>query len=477
MGCLRLLFFRLTILTLASAKPQAAERYALASIFENAAIKAFQRAAGRVPAYRVLLHRAGVDPASVTSIEAFQRLPTFDKKSTFGTFGIDDLCVDGKAGSLASVLTSSGHSGLFAFGLSNHAQAEQAVDQIDQGLDMVFGVRAIPTLLINCLPMGVKVPTRICTLAETSVRPDMVVAIVKAFGSQFGQIVIVGDAAFVKLALELGEQQGIAWKSHRVHIVLGEETLAENARAYLHGLLGRGNCAAEAGIICSSMGIAEVGLNLFFESPPGNALMRLRKMLHDNAQLRKLVLGERAMNWVPSILTYDPNRIFVEFVSDGRLVLTTLGEAERIPLIRYTPGDHAQQVVLPESIRAQLRSAGCDVDLLTQLPIVAIWGRGQSVMAGEHPVHPEAIKEGIYYQPALARLTTANFRLSLESGHARVRIQLAPKVNPDDAIQKQFAQAIQIYAGVFVKVECQAYAAFGSGMTVDYERKFDYLGA
>lgn len=78
------------------------------------ALESFQRAAQRVPAYRTLLEEAGVRPAAIRSLQDFGRLPVLDKRTTFQRFAIDLLCLDGQLGRLGSVLTSSGHSGVFA---------------------------------------------------------------------------------------------------------------------------------------------------------------------------------------------------------------------------------------------------------------------------------------------------------------------------------------------------------------------------
>jgi phenylacetate-CoA ligase len=451
----------------------------MATFFEHLAIESFNRAAAEVPAYRTILAEARIDSKSVRSIEDFRRLPVLDKKGTFGRFPIDQLCVGGSVGKLASVLTSSGHSGLFAFGLSDAAREASAAATIDAGLDMVFKVSRISTLLINCLPMGVKVPTKLCALAETSVRPDMVTAIVRAFGDKFEQIIVVGDAAFVKLALELGLKQGIDWSRHRVHVVLGEETLAENARVYIHHLLGSPVGTLERGLVFSSMGIAEIGLNLFFEVPPTTAMVHLRGVLHRDAALRKLILGYDTA-WVPSIFTYDPRRIFVEFVEhDGaidRMVLTTLDPHQQVPLIRYAPGDHGSFVNLPDAAIPALRAANCEIELLQQIPIVAVQGRGQFVKVGHGRVAPEAIKEGIYADAELCRSTTANLRLRGGGDRATVRLQLAPGVAPEPSLSRRFYNSVASYVSVPIEVVCQRFEEFGSGMNVDYERKFDYLG-
>jgi phenylacetate-CoA ligase len=180
-----------------------------ASATHDLALEAFGRAAGSVPAYRTLLREAGINIEAIKTPADFKTLPVLEKTSTFQRFRLVELCRDGELGRLGSVLTSSGHSGIFAFGL-NDAESLPAISTwIDDLLDFLFGVRSKPTLLINCLPMGVKIPTQACTLAETSVRPDMAVALVKAFAADFSQIILAGEAAFIKHLLELGRKSGV----------------------------------------------------------------------------------------------------------------------------------------------------------------------------------------------------------------------------------------------------------------------------
>ena len=437
------------------------------------ALAAFHRAASQVPAYQTLLAEAGVDAATIRHGSDFARVPVLDKAATFQRFPVEQLCRDGRLGRLGSVLTSSGHSGLFAFGLTAADAQADAAHWIDGLLDLLFEVRTRPTLLINCLPMGVKVPTLACTLAETSVRPDMVVGLVRAFGAHYAQLILVGEAAFLKHTLELGARTGVDWRRHRVHLIAGEEPLAENARKYLERFLGIDERQPDHALVVSSMGVAELGLNLFFEAPPRSALIRLRRRLHEDAELRHAVLGPT--RWVPALFTYDPRRIFVEFDPTGRLIVTMLDPSAVIPLIRYATGDRGRVVHLPAELRPALEAAGVDWAELASFPLVAIDGRGEHVLAGGTAIYPEAVKEGIYHDPALAALTTANFRLAGGAERARVRLQLSPGVAASPQLAERFRNALVPYTGPLVEVSGEAYESFGDGMALDYERKFPYL--
>ena len=440
---------------------------------DDLALEAFHRVAGCVPAYRTLLSEAGIKVEAIKTPADFKTLPVLEKASTFQRFGIAQLCRDGQLGRLGSVLTSSGHSGIFAFGL-NDAEALPAMSAwIDDLLDLLFAVRSKPTLLINCLPMGVKVPTQACTLAETSVRPDMAVGLVKALASHFSQIILVGEAAFIKHVLELGQRSGVEWHQILVHVIVGEEPLAENARKYLEYLLGMDDARSGNGIVASSMGVAELGLNLFSEVPPMAPLIALRRLLHEDARLRQQVFGPQAT--VPSLFTYDPRRIFVEFDSAGRLVVTTLESHLRIPLIRYATGDRGAFMHLPAEIQPEVEAHGIPWELLQAIPIVVIKGRGEYASAGKMPVYPEEVKEGIYRDHRLAALITANFRLVSGSEEVRIRIQLSPGISRTEKIEKEFSAAISHYVSAPIKVVCEPYEIFVSGMALDYERKFSYL--
>lgn len=440
---------------------------------ERLALAAFHHAAQHVPAYRTLLDEAKIRPTDVRYMRDFRSVPVLEKRTTFQRFDITQLCVDGHLGRLATVLTSSGHSGVFGFGLTGMDRLPAAAKWTDDMLDPVFKVRSKTTLLINCLPMGVKVATQVCTLAETSVRPDMAVGLVQKFGRHFGQIILVGETAFIKHVLELGRAAGVKWPEHLVHVIVGEEPMAENARKYLLGVLGGDPGTPGQGVVVSSMGIAEVGLNLFFEVPP--TLPRLRRLLHEDAGLRHSLLGP--IDWVPSLFTYDPRRIFVEFDGAGRLILTTLDPGLKIPLVRYASGDRGRFLEVPAALRSKLEAGGISWESLEALPLVAIQGRGEHALAGNEPVYPEAIKEGLYHDPALAEKTTANFRLSSGTARALLRIQLSPGVSPDESMAPQFAGAIASYVRAPLEVKCEPYGSFGDGMALDYERKFQYLTA
>jgi phenylacetate-CoA ligase len=445
----------------------------VSSSSEMMVLGAFRNAAARVPAYQQILREAGMRAEEIKSLDDFKRLPVLEKRNTFRRFEISALCADGVLGRPGTVLTSSGHSGVFAFGVTDADATDSVVNWVDDSLDHLFGVRSRPTLLLNCLPMGVKIPTRACTLAETSVRADMAVGLIRSFGRYFAQIIVVAEAAFLKHVLEKGQHAGIDWRRYLIQVILGEEPLAENARVYLGHLLGHDLRQPEKGLIFSSMGVAELGLNLFFEVPPVAPLIGLRRLLHEDPALRKSLLGPAA--WVPSLFAYDPRRIFVEFDESGRLIVTTLDLQLRIPLIRYAPGDHGAFLKLPTHVRHSLAPHGISLEVLDAIPIVSIHGRGEYASAGDARVYPEAVKEALYHDAALAELTTANFRLMSGPSAVEIRIQLSRGIRPRAEFASRFSEAISRYVRAPYTVVCDEYENFQGGMELNYERKFRYV--
>src|SRR3989344_4608459 len=169
----------------------------LEKISERLAVTAFQQAAERVPYYRDLLHSKGIDPALIRKAADFRRLPLLEKE-IFYEADIADLALDGDLESIKNILTSSGFSGKFGFGANSADNLRNTARMIDFVLDMIFEIGRKKTLVISCLPMGVKMYTNLALLAEVSVREDMALALVRKFQKHVDQIIIVGEASCLR---------------------------------------------------------------------------------------------------------------------------------------------------------------------------------------------------------------------------------------------------------------------------------------
>lgn len=267
---------------------------------ERRLLRAFRRAVADMPWYRTLLEEHGGHVDQVVDAASFTRsCPPLTKRNTFHRFPIDQLAATTAIAELASVLTSSGHGGQFSFGLGTRAQAAENGRAIDQAFNLVLGLDSRSTLAINCLPMGVGFSSERMTVATTSVREDMAVALVQAFGAHYDQIVLVADPLFMKRLLDYAAIRGTDWARYRIQVVLGEEIFGEHFRDYVAACLGLDMRHPAQGSITSSFGVGELGLHLCFETP---ATIALRRAISGDGELAREVVGvETAGSAVPMI--------------------------------------------------------------------------------------------------------------------------------------------------------------------------------
>jgi phenylacetate-CoA ligase len=439
---------------------------------------AFRRAAERVPAYRALLSSQGVAPSAVKTLEDFGKLvPVTDKSCAFAAHPVSELCLDGDVGDLADVVTSSGHSGIFAFGLTGRREMAAARRAVDFALDYHFAAGRRKTLLVNVLPMGVKVSSSLCTVADVSVREDMALGIIKNFAPLHDQVILLGDPNFVKLILEEGRDRcGIDWSRMLIHVVVGEEYVPESWRGYVAGLIGSPDPADhDEGMVAFTMGAAEVGLNFLFESAD---IVRLRRAMVGNRRLLEL-LAPAGWASAPMIYHFNPLATHIEALpfDSGRmcrLTVTTLSEERRLPLVRYQTGDIGRVLSHAELCRG-LDAVGLGhLRPRLRLPVVVILGRQEHLEATRDHVaiSSTSVKEILYRDPLVAGAVTGNFRMSLVDGRILVEFQLRPGTWPTDELARRFDSELRRHlAWCYQHPYFRAFDAFLRGLPLPPEAR------
>jgi phenylacetate-CoA ligase len=413
----------------------------------------FRRAADRVPAYQTLLAEAGVRAIDINDVWAFSALcPLLSKANTFDRFALPMLCDGGQLRDVAEVLTSSGHGGRFSFGVISRAEAASSGAFVDAALDTAFQVRTRKTLAINCLPMGVGVSSECMTVATTSVREDMAASLVKTFGGGYEQIVLIGDPLFLKRLTDHAAEQAVDWTSYRVNAVVGEETFGEHFRGYIAGCLGMDPSRDESGFIMSSFGVAELGLHLCFETRETLALTRA---VAADPALAADLLGTTPGSWPPMILTFNPQRTFVEIVDPdeqgyGRLTISMLDPGRQVPLLRYQTGDIARL-------------------LARDPPMLALRGRAREALPNGAQVG--LYKDSLYANPELARRFTGATRLVFSGGRFTMHVQLVRGQKPSYVVERGLLAELPEPVRPS-RLVLWPYAEFPFGMGLDYERKF-----
>lgn len=437
---------------------------------EKKLIPAFHYVAANVPAYKCLLKEKNVDVSKIKDIKSFKELVPLLNKEIFCSRGIKDLCLDGALKDAKVFSTSSGFSGTFSFAISAKRELKSIKSACDFLLDYNFDTGRKKTLVVNCLAMGVKVYTDL-PLAETSVRPDSILALINKFEHEFEQFILIGNPFFLKEVLEEGLKRGIDWKTKNINLVMGEDWFPESFRSYLGSLLGIEFSQSDKRMVGSSMGICELGLSLFQES---RHTIDIRRLAAKDEKLRTALFGED-FKTCPLLFHYNPFQIFLEEI-DGGLVFSMLNKDAVIPLIRYHSGDRGKIITcqMLKEVFAEFNYQGYLPEI--HLPLVAVSGRKDKfIPLGGKKIFPEEIKEALYSDFTVAGLTTGYFHISQDNGRLKLEIQLKEGINPCEEINGKFRDALIKYISEDFILSLYPYREFPYGVGLIYEQKFKYL--
>jgi phenylacetate-CoA ligase len=446
----------------------------LLGMSQKKALHIFKVHAKNVPFYRKFLQESNVQPEKIRTIDDFIKLvPVLDKDRLFisNLNNVDEILSGHGLRDCQAILPSSGFSGKFSFGINTKNDVRSQEKHVDMMLDHVFDVRHKRTLLINSLSMGIAIPTAKVTTISTGPRTDIVISAVKAFSSKFDQTIIVGDNCLLKNAIERGIEDGIKWHEHATHLILGGDSFPENFRSYMAHLMKVNIDREQKIIIGSSFGIAEIGLNILWETPNTVGIRRAASL---DSKFRTALLG-REEELCPMLFYYHPLKIHVEEVHD-RLVFTNLDTGALTPIVRYASGDHG--LIIPyERIVKVLKAVGLERYIpLFSIPIVAVKDRVQYINFEGRIIFPSIIKNALYSDFGLPGFTTGYFRVTESNGKLILEIQLKQGVTVSEEIKKRFEISIASYIrNVNIELKFYPYREFQYGMGLDYERKFVYM--
>jgi phenylacetate-CoA ligase len=331
------------------------------------------------------------------------------------------------------------------------------------------------TFMITTCAMGVTFPTSL-PCSNLSVRSDRALALLRALRPYYQQFVVASDVYFLKKLIEDGRSAGIRWNKWPVQFAMGGEWFPESYRQYLASILQVDLARRHPPIhILSSMGAAELGFNLCFET---HDTVRLRQLASSDERVREALFGP--IDTVPMIGHYDPRRWFIELTptqelgpSGGAFVFTSVDLNAVMPLVRYRTGDCG--FILPHSrVSRLLRSLNYEayVPSLTY-PLLAVAGRtDQSLTVQGKTVRVEFLRAVLYSDLRLAALTTGQFRVTTRGRRLHISIQLQAATDPGRTatVQAQFSALINRHVPAVVRAV--PYFDFRDAVSVDYERKF-----
>ena len=447
----------------------------LGNMSETAAVRSFHRALRRAPAYAAFCRDHGIDADKVDTIEAFrQRVPVLDKSLLLERFDVADLSPDLAASPSGRVWSSSGSSGRFTLGFDTPRKAAAAARATLLLLQYGYGVLEKKTLFINSIstPWPLSVP--FVHHADVGTRSDLGAALLCKMGAVYDQFIIGGEPLLVKKLLEEAIREGVDFKTTRIHLILGGEYVAESLRDYFSRLINPDG-VSDTNTVLLTMGMAELGVGLFFELPN---LARIRAAIAADAGAFPPIVGERRAA-CPQLFHYNPLSVFVETVVDAdgdpHFVLTDLSPDAPFPLVRFDTGDLGR--ILDRKLLETLRDgAGGGAPPSLPFPVVAALGRAPRIATDSGDISPDEVKEMLYAVHDLLPKLTGVFHLepSIDGMPARVRVQLGPDVAPASLPAAALARLEHSAAARGLTVEPVPWAQLASVMGVRYERKFSY---
>ncbi len=447
---------------------KSADPNALLKSSEKNTLKAFQRNAKKIEAYGKILADNKIDTNEISTIDDFRsKVPIITKADVFPKFDMDQLCLNNNIKNIKSIFTSSGFSGTYAYGVNTKKNHKTVSDAIDFTLDYLFETSVKNTFLISCLAMGVKVHTKL-PLAETSVRSDMVIAIIKKMVKYYDQFIIVGDPYFIKKLIEDGIANGLDWKAANVSFIFGGDWFSQSFKEYIEQLieLDPENKADNRKIV-GTMGATELDLNIFHDSTFSAAI---RREAQKNKELKKDLFRIQS-NAVPELFHYYPHRTFLESVNE-ELVFSMLSPAIHSPLMRYNTKDRGE-VLKFDFVKSVLEKHGLDhlvPDI--KLPFVSVLGRATNFIEynGEK-IFAEELKQSLYEDFEVGSKTTGYFKLGRNTEYP-IEVQLKKGIKSELNLIAKFENAFNSYTSMKVPVKVYEYEAFPYGMELNYEKKF-----
>lgn len=416
----------------------------------------FQRCAGEVPAYRRFLQSRRINPAEITSYQAFQQLPLMGKADYMQAYPLPERCFGGSLSGADRVAVSSGSTGQPTFWPRSVGYELDVALRFEQVFRDSFLAHQRNTLAIVCFALGNWVgglfTTSCCWHLARKGYPLMVATpgnnkaeifrVVRELAPHFEQTVLLGYPPFIKDVIDAGSAEGITWADYKLKLVFAGEVFSEEWR----GLIGqRIGSTAPCFDSASLYGTADGGV-LGNETPFSIAI---RRWLANHPDAARDLFGESRL---PTLVQYDPISRFFEMHED---TLVVSGE-NTVPLLRYHIADKGGLISFDQMWeflgRYGVKSAG-DLGLkddfrLRDLPFVYVFGRADFTVSyyGAN-IYPENVAVGLE-QPDVSAWVTGKFVLETQENedgdkYLQIAVELAPGVAADDVRKPVIANSIR----------------------------------
>ena len=422
------------------------------------ALKTFQEAAERVPAYKDFLRKNKIDPNKIKTFEDFKSLPLTNKKY-LKSYDLSEICWDGRLEDMDMISTSSGSTGE-PFYWPRGADLEEEVTKLYELIYRVFKADQKRTLVVIGYSMGnwiagtftLSATMRLAqkgypiTIISPGIIAEEVVRIVKNLSGNFEQTILAGYPPFIKDVVDHGKIEGVNWEKLDIKFIWGGEVISEQFRDYLLKAVGKTHEVERLTDTMNTYGSADAAM-LGFETPTS---IYLRRQAAKNKYLHLDLFNEIFRN--PTLVQYDPRLKFFEAVNN-RLIFTS---SSGIPLIRYDIGDQGSLISF-EAFSSVLKKYSIDIErdfkkmkipnLVWRLPFLYLFGRRDlTVTLYGLNIYPENIKAALE-KDGLSKYVTGKFTMSTDetarhNQFLSINIELAQKVKNGHRLQREMTKVI-----------------------------------
>ena len=380
--------------------------------------------AASVPAYRSVLARSGIDPASIDEL-GLESLPILDKDSYLRHFQRSDLFYGGTmAGQQWTISTTSGSSGEPYYFPRTAVQDRQYAQSAELYLRNNFKIHKRSTLYIVAFPMGAWIGgvftyEAIRRVAESGlynlsiITPGInkieVIKAIQNLASDYDQVIIGSYAPFLKDIIDDGIRAGLDWKAYNLGFIFSAEGFSEVFRDYV---IDRTGLEEPFHSSLNHYGTVDLG-TMSHETP---LAIFIRRMALARPELYQEIFGQ--VTKLPTLTQYLPEQFFFE---NKGLNLYCSAESG-IPLVRYDLKDHGGIIRLTEmeaifarfdiDLRAEAAVAG--ITSIWNLPFVYVYERSDfSVSYYAFQVYPQTIRHALQ-RATFADLVTGKFSMLVE---------------------------------------------------------------
>ncbi|MEH2274882.1 MAG: phenylacetate--CoA ligase family protein [Nostoc sp.] len=439
----------------------------------SAALSLFHDVAANVPAYKAFLAEREINPATIQSLEEFQKLPAIAKQNYILRYPLADLCRNGQLQACDMIAASSGSSGKPTFWPRFFTDELQIATRFEQIFHDSFHADTRRTLAVICFTLGTWVggifTTNCCRYLASKGYPITVITpgnnkeeilrVVQELGSArqslqrgeppqsaalFEQVVLLGYPPFLKDVIDTGIARSVEWQQYQIKLVMAGEVFSEEWRSLVGERVGSQNPCSD---FASLYGTADAGV-LGNETPLS---ICIRRFLAKNPDAARALFGESRL---PTLVQYDPCSRFFE-VHDGGLLFS--GD-NGIPLVRYdildTGGIISYDAMLQflaewgfnplENLCSNTQQSPRGIH---QLPFVYVFGRSNFTVSyfGAN-IYPENVTVGLE-QPIIQEWVTGKFVLQVQEDADKNRflsvvVELAPGVESSEAHRLAIASSI-----------------------------------